>query len=174
MTKSDERRAAILDKLADYVLSEGLSASSLRPLAKAANTSDRMLLYYFRDKAEVIGATLERISLRLIGVMNQRAASTPVPLEVLRPKLLAIALDDEFWPYMCLWLEVATMAARNDPFYLEIGERIGRGFHAWIKAQLASASSEENEVESAQLFALIEGSVLLKSLGMNDLNQKSL
>ena len=58
MTKPDTRRAAILERIADHILANGLSASSLRPLAKAAGTSDRMLLYYFADKAEIITAAL--------------------------------------------------------------------------------------------------------------------
>lgn len=169
MTKSADRRSIILDKLADYVLSEGLSASSLRPLAKAAGISDRMLLYYFRDKAEVIAATLERISLRLVTLMSERTAATPLPFEELRAKLQAIVLADEFWPYMCVWLEVAAMAARNDPLYRVVGERIGRGFLEWGKSQLCSATPEAQEVEAARLFVTLEGSVVLKSIGLADI-----
>ena len=43
MARIEDRRALLLGKLADHVLAHGLSASSLRPLAKAAGTSDRML-----------------------------------------------------------------------------------------------------------------------------------
>jgi len=39
-----DRHDALIDWLADHVLAHGLSASSLRPLAKAAGTSGRMLL----------------------------------------------------------------------------------------------------------------------------------
>ena len=56
MTKPDSRRTEIVERLADHVLAHGLSASSLRPLAKAAGTSDRMLLYYFADKSEMMTA----------------------------------------------------------------------------------------------------------------------
>jgi AcrR family transcriptional regulator len=51
---SDDRLSLLLDRLADYVLAHGLTASSLRPLARAAGTSDRMLLYYFADKDAVM------------------------------------------------------------------------------------------------------------------------
>jgi AcrR family transcriptional regulator len=49
VSKNYTRRAEIIQRLTDYVLAEGLSAASLRPLAKAAGTSDRLLLYYFND-----------------------------------------------------------------------------------------------------------------------------
>ena len=166
----DTRRDAILDRLADYVLAQGLSASSLRPLAKAAQTSDRMLLYYFSDKAEIIAATLDRISLRLVGVMNEQTAQTPLPLDQLRPKLLAIVLADAMWPYMRLWLEIASLAARGDVFYRSVGEQIARGFLAWGAAQLDSAS----ETDAANLLIMIEGTVLLKSVGLDDVCRQAL
>ena len=50
MVEASDKRAALIDKLADHVLADGLLHASLRPLAKAVGTSDRMLLYYFKDK----------------------------------------------------------------------------------------------------------------------------
>jgi len=47
--------------MADYVLSEGLGLQRSDPWAAAVGTSDRMLLYYFADKDELLTATLERI-----------------------------------------------------------------------------------------------------------------
>ena len=62
MNTRDERREAAIERMADHVLAEGLAAATLRPLAAAAGTSDRMLLYYFADKDELLTATLARIS----------------------------------------------------------------------------------------------------------------
>ncbi|UVO51881.1 TetR/AcrR family transcriptional regulator [Sphingomonas sp. SUN019] len=164
VVKSDDRRAAMLDALADHVLAHGLSGSSLRPLAKAAGISDRMLLYYFPDKAAVVAATLEVVAARLTALMAERTGSARLPLETLRRELAAFLLDDRLWPYMRLWLEVASRAAR-DPFYRAVGERIGRGFLAWGAAQLDGG---DNPKDAARLLVTIEGMVLLKSLGMED------
>jgi len=172
--KSDVRRSAILDRLADYMLAEGLVASSLRPLARAAQTSDRMLLYYFKDKAEIIAATLERISERLVQLLNAKTTSQPLPLDDLVAELAEILLGDDLWPYMRLWLEIASLSARNDPFYRQVGERIGRGFLAWGAAQLDSATPEAREAEAASLLVRIEGLVLLKSIGMEDVCRNTL
>ncbi len=114
-TKSDDRRAAIIERLADHVLAHGLTASSLRPLAKAAATSDRMLLYYFKDKNEIVAATLECISARMVVLMGPRTASTPQSFTALRAQLAGIVLDPVFWPYMRVWLETASRAAHGDP-----------------------------------------------------------
>ena len=52
-------RETLLPLLAAYVLENGLADVSLRPLAKAAGTSDRMLLYHFGSKEELVAALLE-------------------------------------------------------------------------------------------------------------------
>jgi AcrR family transcriptional regulator len=151
--------------MADHVLAHGLPAASLRPLARAAGISDRMLLYYFKDKAEVMAAVLERVAARLTLLMEAMGARPLQSAEALRADLLPILLDDALWPFMCVWLEIAALSARGDPLYRAIGEQIGRGFLAWGMAQLDS-QAETREADALQLLAMIEGAVVLKSLGM--------
>ena len=168
MGKADERRNAVLDKLADYVLAEGLPASSLRPLAQAADTSDRMLLYYFKDKAELIAATLERVAARLTALLNEHATEEPLPYDELAPRLRELLFVEEMQPYMRVWLEVAALASRGDAFYQAVGARLGRGFLAWGAAQLKCKSPEKRDRDAARLLLMIEGTLLLKSVGLDD------
>lgn len=171
VNKAEDHRAALVERLADYVLEHGLIASSLRPLAKAARTSDRMLLYYFRDKSEIITAVLGQVAARMTALLNARASATPLPIDRLRPLLADVLLDDQFWPYMRLWLEIASRAAQGDPFYASLGEQIGRGFMAWGAAQLDSA---DRETDAARLLVSIEGMVLLKSIGLENEARRAL
>ena len=57
MTRRDE----LAEAATDYVLEHGIIELSLRPLAAAIGTSDRMLLYHFRDKDDLV-ATVLRVS----------------------------------------------------------------------------------------------------------------
>ncbi len=164
VTQSNNRRTIILDRLADYVLAEGLGASSLRPLAKAAQTSDRMLLYYFKDKNELVSATLAHIATRLALVLTEAAPATPERFPVACMRLATLVRDDALWPYMRLWLEVASLAARGDLVFHAVGNEIGRGFLAWVQGQLDPPSPDN----AALLLAMIEGVVLLKSIGLDD------
>ena len=173
VSKSDTRRAAILDALADHVLAHGLAASSLRPLAKAAGLSDRMLLYYFKDKTEVVGAVLETIATRQMAVMGA-AAGPPLPLAQLQTRLAASLLADDAWPYMRLWLEAAALAAQGDAMFAAIGERIGRAFLAWGSAQLAADTPAARELDAARLLTSFEGMVLLKAIGMEDVARRAI
>jgi AcrR family transcriptional regulator len=53
-----ERRAELVEQATDYVLAHGLIGLSLRPLAASIGTSDRMLLYHFESKADLVAAVL--------------------------------------------------------------------------------------------------------------------
>ncbi len=174
MQKPESRRADIVQRLTEYVLAEGLSAASLRPLAKAAGTSDRMLLYYFKDKSEIITAVLEQISGRLIALIGDRTESEPLPIDDLRHKLADILFEDALWPYMRIWLQVAARAAMGDAYYRAVGEQIGRGFLEWGKMQLKSQSDAQRDIDAAKLLVSIEGMLFLKSIGLDDVNAQAL
>lgn len=162
MTRDADRRRDLITRLADHVLAHGLGSASLRPLAVAVGTSDRMLLYYFPDKAALIAAVLEEVAARMTALLSAAVASKPMPRADLETRLLPLLLDDANFPYMALWLEIAGLAARGDTTCARVGEAIGRGFLAWGAVQL------EDPEEAGRLMMTLEGAVVLKSLGMGD------
>lgn len=166
--KADERRGAIIDRLADHVLAHGLAAASLRALAAAAATSDRMLLYYFKDKAEIIGATLACVAARMRPLLDAAARPEPQGFTQLRDALVPLLFDPAAWPYLRVWLELASRSAAGDPIYRAVGEAIGRGFLAWGTTQLAGPTPAARAATAAKLLVTIEGMVVLKSLGLDD------
>jgi len=169
-----DKRADLLDKLADHVLAEGLAGSSLRALAKAAGTSDRMLLYYFKDKADIIGAVLGVIAQRQMGLLAAEMAPQPLPIDALRKRLWSSLSGEAMWPFMCVWLEVASLSARGDTFYRSVGELIGRGFLDWGQSQLDSPDDESRARDAARLLTSIEGMLVLKSFGLADVSELTL
>ncbi len=64
MSAGSDRRRELLSAATQHVLSQGLIGLTLRPLAAAIGTSDRMLVYHFgtRDAlvSEIVTATSER------------------------------------------------------------------------------------------------------------------
>src|ERR1700751_4252543 len=72
----EDRRAKLLDEVADYILNNGLADLSLRPLATAIDTSPRMLLYFFGSKDRLIAESLAHIRVRE-QIDFKRAVSKP-------------------------------------------------------------------------------------------------
>jgi AcrR family transcriptional regulator len=74
MSKRDDLAAAATD----HALAHGLIGLSLRPLAAAIGTSDRMLIYHFGSKDDLVAAVLDISNERSIGVIR----SLPVAASV--------------------------------------------------------------------------------------------
>ena len=148
------------------MLAHGLAAASLRPLAKAVGTSDRMLLDYFPDKTALIGAILETIAARLSAQLVPPADAVPQPFDALRRQLTTAMLDDALWPYMRLWLEIASQSAAGDRICRQTGEAIARGFLAMAASLLDSPDQETRRRDATRLLIAVEGAVLLRSLGL--------
>lgn len=162
-----DRHDALIDRLADHVLAEGLTASSLRPLAKAAGTSDRMLLYYFADKDAVIAAALERVAQRMVALLDMAAPPAPLAPQALRDHVAPLLGDASVWPFMRVWLDMAARAAQGDTAIRAVGAQIGQAFLDWIARHLDLPAAERAGA-AARLLIEIEGTVLLASLGLDD------
>lgn len=161
---AETRRDALVDRVADYLLSEGLTAATLRPLARAAGTSDRMLLYYFPDKQTLLAAATARLSTRLMTMLDM-VPSTPQPPESLSQLLDTAARDPALSPYLALWLDIATRAARGDAFWRAQGQAMGQGFLAFIAVRL-DQPEEDRPAAARALLARVEGGIVLGAFGL--------
>lgn len=160
----ETRRQLLLERMADHVLAHGLQAASLRPLAAAAGTSDRMLLHYFVDKEELLTATLTLVTQRLIALLESVRAD-PMPFQSLLPQLAKMLKDARIRPYMRLWLELVTFAAGDKEPFRSIARQICSTFLNWIAAALHVENAAERESLAALMLAIIEGLIIFDALG---------
>jgi AcrR family transcriptional regulator len=166
MNKTEARRQLITEMLADHILARGLQGAGLRSLAAAAGTSDRMLLHYFKDKEELLTATLLLVSARLEALLES-ARSEPLPFHALLPQLAGMLKHPDIRPYLKLWLELAALAAGEGDTYRPIARSICDGFFDWITATI-KVEREADRIPLASLaLATIEGLVLLDALDMD-------
>jgi AcrR family transcriptional regulator len=166
MREPSDRRAELLHKVADHVLAQGIATASLRPMAAAAGVSDRMLLYYFKDKGELVAAALAELMGRLQGELEAALPPARLAPEPLAKALFELATGEALWPYMRLWLEIAALAARGDPLCRPVGEAIARGMIAWLIERLDVASPSDAEAQALDLVIGLEGRLVLHSVGV--------
>ena len=81
---AETRREALLAACTDHVLAEGLIGLSLRPLAKAVGTSDRMLIYHFGSRDGLVAAIVDESTNRSVDYLGRLAAPRTVRAGVLR------------------------------------------------------------------------------------------
>jgi AcrR family transcriptional regulator len=83
MARDNERRRALADGATDHVLEHGLIGLSLRPLAAALGTSDRMLLYHFTGKDDLVATVLRTSTERAIAELRSLPRARSVRAAVL-------------------------------------------------------------------------------------------
>ncbi len=160
--------------MAAHLLEHGLRGASLRPLAAAAGTSDRMLLYYFADKDELLAATLAEIARRMLPILEAALDPLPLAAEILLIRIGAAVRAPALRPFMRLWLEMAAAAGRGEQPYLAVSGAIADGFLAWIDSRLIADGSADRAAILARTLALIEGAALLEAIGRAPLAEAAL
>jgi AcrR family transcriptional regulator len=78
------RRDALLAACTDHVLAHGLIGLSLRPLAAAVGTSDRMLIYHFGSRDGLVAAVVDESTERSVAYLRSLRAPRTVRSGVLR------------------------------------------------------------------------------------------
>uniref|UniRef100_A0AAU3IB73 TetR/AcrR family transcriptional regulator n=1 Tax=Streptomyces sp. NBC_01393 TaxID=2903851 RepID=A0AAU3IB73_9ACTN len=113
------KRRELTDRVRAYLVRNGLAGLSLRPLARALGTSDRMLLYYFGTKEGMVAEALALDERRPLLRAREMLASAESPRD---PAGLRRFME-EIWqrfgapdlrPALPLYLEIMT-ASLIDP-----------------------------------------------------------
>lgn len=78
------RRDELLDEVTDHVLEHGLIGLTLRPLAAAIGTSDRMLIYHFGSRDALVSAVVARSGERAAAYVDAMTGAPTVRAAVNR------------------------------------------------------------------------------------------
>jgi len=113
------RRNELLDAVAEYLLQHGLVDLSLRPLARAIETSPRMLLYHFGSKERLVVAALTRAREREMRLFSEWAPNMGADEnpEQLARRAWAWMSDPATEPFMRLFFEVYGIALQQPARY---------------------------------------------------------
>ncbi|MEI7474486.1 MAG: TetR/AcrR family transcriptional regulator [bacterium] len=163
MKKFELKKLIIIKIIGEYILENGIKNASLKNLADAAKTSDRMLLHYFKDKEEMLTLTLTYITENFINLL-EKTRTEKMPFYSLIPYLYKEMKETQIKPYIKLWIElIALSSKKEEPFY-SISRQICNSFISWINTAIQVNNEEEKDQVSAIALATIEGFVILDAL----------
>lgn len=151
------KRQALSRQVAAHLLSEGLADSGIRALARAAGTSDRMLIYYFGSKEDLVRESAGLIVAGLAEQLDLLLGSGRRPRARLLDELTRACTDPAFFPMIQLWFEVVGLAARGVSPYRQLSHDIAGVFIDWIERHLLV----KQQAAASDLFAHLEGRMLL-------------
>jgi AcrR family transcriptional regulator len=155
------QRKAFLAGTVAHLLRHGVATLSLRPLAAALGTSDRMLLYYFGTREQLLAAALDEVGRQL-----REALVAALPPVRVRPAQLV----GQAWtalqapatePHLRLYLEVSGLTARGrEPFGTAAGE-VARAWLGWVAERL-DVPPERRDAAAAGVLGVLDGLLLLR------------
>lgn len=112
------RKQQLLDALIRYLVRHGLADLSLRPMAAAAGTSARLLIFHFGSKEQLLLEVLAEMQARLQRSFGAMLAANPAPRRVPLLRLFwDWATTGENYDYHRLLYQLQLLAAHNPKVY---------------------------------------------------------
>jgi AcrR family transcriptional regulator len=157
-------KAEILDGAVDAAFEDGLSQLTFGRVAKRLGISDRIVVYYFPSKDELIGEVLLAMGLQLQATL---APAFTVPAadhtSLLRTAWPILARPDAD-PVFALFFEAGGLAATGrEPFATLVPPLV----EAWIEwaAAFISGTKAKRRAEAEAAIAVLDGLLLIRQIG---------
>jgi AcrR family transcriptional regulator len=167
-------RETLLPLLAGHVLQHGLADASLRPLARAAGTSDRMLIYHFGSKDALVAALLEHLAGMFAGALDSAFPKQRSPSRrACAQTVYAITGEPAFVPFFRVWWDIVAGCSDGNAAYLEAAGRMMDVLLDWVVDHLPTDDPDPQAGARAVLTA-IEGAQMLRAVGRGDVAQAGL
>ncbi len=129
-----QRRAALLQRVVDYVLERGLSDLSLRPLARAAGCDPSVLAHHFGSKDELVSVVLNEVRGRVRELAESQRESARSPGERLRA-LWSWCAAPERDPLYRLFFEAYGIALQHPDRYRPFLDTVVADWLHWMADQ---------------------------------------
>lgn len=159
----DQRRQELAQAVWRVIRREGVEHASVRSVAREAGLSTGSLRHYFGSQAELLVFAMRMVMEQI----EERVAAVPRPEDPLTAAKVVLAhllpLDAERRAENEVWVAFTARALVDEQLGAlrdEAYDRLRRASEHWIDDILHGASADHRRIESARLFALIDGLAL--------------
>lgn len=157
-------REQILEGALEAALDEGLSQLTFGRLGRRLGVSDRIVVYYFPSKDELIGEVLITMGLRLQEVLAQAFTAPADDHLALTRTAWPVLARPEIDPIFALFFEANGLAAAGREPYRTLVSQLVDVWVGWL-AGFFTGPAKQRRAEAEAAVALIDGLLLLRQLG---------
>jgi AcrR family transcriptional regulator len=163
-----DRRQELVEGTVSYLLERGLVGLSLRPLAKALGTSDRMLLYYFSNRDEIIENALMCIGAHIQGLFRSVLPETGAsPMQAVQAVIHEMG-NPVTRSHLQVWVEILALASRGDAICERVADSVTSGWSDSLCA-LLSVPPRQAAGATAAVIGLVGGMIVFQLADRDDL-----
>ncbi len=156
MPRETTRREQLAQAATDYVLTHGLVGLSLRPLAAELGTSDRMLLYHFADKDDLVSTVLRVSNDRSVADVRALPAAPDVRRAVL--DLWALVASPPLASCQRMYVEAAALGLFGQEPYASVVREANLVWEAALADHLVAAGTPRDRARRA--VALLDAALM--------------
>ena len=157
----------LLPLLAGHVLAHGMGGASLRPMAKSAGTSDRMLLYHFGSKEQLLAELLQFLADAYSAALDTNFRTEPVRDRHDCIKRISDHMAQPATaPFMALWWEIVAGCARGQKGYQDAASAMMDRLLEWLVDHMP-ADDPDPQAGARYVLTVIEGAQMLKTIGLS-------
>ena len=160
------RKHQLLDALIRYLVRHGLADLSLRPMAAAAGTSARLLIFHFGSKERLLAEVLAEMQARLQRSFGAMLAANPAPR---RAPLLRIfwdwAVEGENYDYHRLLYQLQLLAAQNPKAY---GRYLKQISSSWLELIQPALPPQQQTPAFATLYGAVFDGLFIELMATGD------
>lgn len=149
--------------MAAHVLDHGLLTASLRPLAAAAGTSDRMLIYHFGSKEGVVREIIEKLAVDMADDLDRALPATRFANgKELILEVMNMMRSPPCNRYLRVWFDIVAAAAQGSDLHKAAGMAVMDRYLDWVALR-----HPRGRDGAPECVAMIEGLLLFDAVGMS-------
>lgn len=165
-------KSQILEGALSAALSDGLSQLSFGRLARRLGISDRVIVYYFPSKEDLISDVLLGLGLQLQAALEPAFATRADDhVELLRAAWPILARN-EVDPVFALYFEASGLAATGCEPYRTLVPRLVDGWIEWV-GHFLTGTPGHRRTQAAAAVGVIDGLLLLRQLSGPDVADRA-
>ena len=146
------------------VLTEGVSTLSFGRVAKELEISDRMVVYYFPTKAELVTAAVLAIGADLQLMLEKAFGSEPLDAKELMRRAWPVLSLKKAQPMFNGFFEIIGLASAGQAPYADLAPVLMNGWIDWLATRVNAPTKTRKREVAASIVAQIDGLLMIRRI----------